>query len=97
MIDWITDIWNMVTEVFQLVCTNIDELIDLIDAVDFTTAAPIFHFWGATRYVLGGPLYTIAISSITIGASLMIYKFTIQVIDIVKSLIPGLAGKLHFR
>jgi hypothetical protein len=97
MLDWITDIWTTVTEVFTTVCSTIDDLIVKIDGVTFSENDAIFQFWGAVRYVLGEPLYWLLVSSITIGAGFMIYKLTVQVFEIIKSLIPGLSGKLNFR
>lgn len=97
MFDWLTDVWNSIIEVFNLVCGTIEDLIITIDGVEFLESNAIFQFWGATRYVLGEPLYLLLAASITVGAGFIVYKLTVQIFDIVKSLIPGLAGKINFK
>ncbi|HHX11307.1 MAG TPA: hypothetical protein GX731_00670 [Clostridiales bacterium] len=97
MFNWLGDIFTTIIEVFNLTCEKIEELITIIDGVEFSTAMPIFAFQGAVRYVLGEPLYAVVSLSITIGALFFIYKLTCVVFDLIISLIPGMKGKVQFK
>lgn len=97
MITWVTDVWQLVTEVFQLICTSVQDLITMIDDVSFSTANPIFQYWGNARWVMGEPIYIVLTATITLGALMMIYRLTVIVFDIIKSLIPGMGSKINFH
>lgn len=86
------DLWNKITDIFYMVYSYLDTLVQNLDAVTFTTDSTVSTWFGVIRYMVGDTVYMLLISIITIGASFLLYKLFKKAFNFIISIIPGISG-----
>ena len=94
---WIEEIWVQINNIIQAVGDSLNDLVEIIDGVQFDETNVIYQFLGMVHYIIDDVIYTMISVMLSLGVLLMLYRLIILVISIITNLIPGLKGKITIR
>lgn len=97
MPDFITTIYQQILNIINAIGTNLDELVNRLDATQFGSVSGLSQDLGTIRYIIGDPLYLLFGTLIMIGVGFTLWKLIKIVISAISGFIPFLKGRINIE